>query len=103
MNTTSQQQKADFVKHDEEKIPELIDHDTGTNGEISTEHYIRYHDELETIPEENDEEPPMTEQDDINEVDTILYAPEESDDEQFNTAIDDTSEDLTIVMGKHSN
>ena len=39
-NTTSQQQKADFVKHDEEKIPELIDHDTGMNGEINTEHYI---------------------------------------------------------------
>ena len=39
-NTTSQQQKADFVEHDEEKIPELIDHDTGTNGEINVEHYI---------------------------------------------------------------
>ena len=90
-NTTSQQQKADFVKHDEEKILELIDHDTGTNGEINTEHYIRYHDELETILEENDEEPPMTEQDDVNEVDTIPYTPEESDDEQFNMAIDDTS------------
>ena len=42
----------------------------------------------------------MTEQDDVDEVDTIPYAPEESDDEQFNTAINDTSEDLTIVMGK---
>ena len=55
---------------------------------------------METIPEENDEEPPMTAQDDIHEVDTIPYASEESDDEQFNTAIDDTSEDLMIVMGK---
>ena len=55
---------------------------------------------METIPEENDEEPPMTEQDDADEVDTIPYAPEESDDEQFNMAIDDTSEDPTIVMGK---
>ena len=42
----------------------------------------------------------MTVQDDVNKVNTILYAPEESDDEQFNTAINDTSEDLTIVMGK---
>ena len=100
MNTTSQQQKADFVEHDEEKILELIDHDTGTNGEINAEHYIQYHDELETIPEENDEEPSMTEQDDIDEVDTIPYAPEESDDEPFNTAINDTSEDPTIIMGK---
>ena len=99
-NTTSQQQNADFVEHNEEKIPELIDHDTGTNGEINTEHYIQYHDELETIPEENDEDPPTTEQDDIDEVDMILYAPEESDDEPFNTAIDDTFKDPTIVMGK---
>ena len=55
---------------------------------------------METIPEEIDEEPPLTAQDDIDEADTIPYAPEESDDEQFNTAIDDTSNDPTIVMGK---
>ena len=39
-NTTSQQQKADFVEHDEEMIPELIDQDTGMNDEINAEHYI---------------------------------------------------------------
>ena len=39
-NTASQQQKVDFVEHDEEKIPELIDQDTGMNGEINAEHYI---------------------------------------------------------------
>ena len=39
-NTTSQQQKANFVEHDEEMIPELINQDTGMNGEINTEHYI---------------------------------------------------------------
>ena len=100
MNTSSQQQIDDFVEHDEEKIPELIDQDTGINGEVNAEHYIRYHDELETIPEENDENPLMTEQEDVNRVDTIAYAPEESDDEPFNMAIDDTSEDPTIVMGK---
>ena len=100
MNTTTQQQKVDSVEHKEEKIPELIDHDTGTNGEINTEHYIQYHDELETIPEESDEEPPATVQDDVDKVDTILYTPEESDNKQFNTAIDDTSEDPTIVLGK---
>ena len=99
-NTTSQQQKANFVEHNEEKIPELIDHDTGMNGEINAEHYIQYHDELETILEENDKEPPTTEQDDVDKVDTIPYAPEESDDEQFNMAINDTFEDPTIVMGK---
>ena len=99
-NTASQQQKADFVEHDEEKILELIDQDTSMNGEINTEHYIRYHDELETIPKENDENPLMTAQDDVDEVDTIAITPEESDDEPFDTAIDDTSEDPTIVMGK---
>ena len=99
-NTASQQQKADFVEHDEEKILELIAQDTSTNGEINAEHYIQYHHELETIPEENDENLLMTEQEDINEVDMIAYTPDESDDEPFNMAIDDTSEDPTIVMGK---
>ena len=98
-NTTTQHQEVESVEYKEEKIPELIDHDTGTNGEINTEHYIRYHDDLETIPEENEEEPPMTAQDDVDEADTIPYAPEESDDEQFNTAINDTSKDL-MIMGK---
>ena len=55
---------------------------------------------METIPEESDEEPPATVQDDVDEVDTIPYTPGDSDDEQFNTAIDDTSEDPMIVMGK---
>ena len=39
-NTASQQQKVDFVEHDEENKPELIDQDTGTNGETNAEHYI---------------------------------------------------------------
>ena len=55
---------------------------------------------METIPEEKDEDPLMTEQEDVNEEVTIAYAPEESDKEPFNKAIDDTSEDPTIVMGK---
>ena len=55
---------------------------------------------MESIPEENDENPLMTAQEDVDEVDTIAYTPEESDDEPFNTTIDDTSEDPTIVMGK---
>ena len=60
-NTASQQQKADFVEQDEEKIPELIDQDTSMNGEINAEYYIRYHNELETILKENDKNPLMTE------------------------------------------
>ena len=55
---------------------------------------------METIPEESNEEPPPTVQDNDDKVDTIPYAPGDSKDEQFNTAIDDTSEDPMIVMGK---
>ena len=98
-NTTNQQQEVKSVEHEEEKIPELIDHDTGMNGKTNTEHYIRYHDELETISEESDEEPPTAVQDDVNEADTIPYTLGACD-EQFNTAIDDTSEDPMIVMCK---
>ena len=99
MNTASEQQKADLVELDEENIPELINQDTSTYGEIHAEHYIRYHNDLETIPEENDENP-MTAQGDIDEIDTIVYTQEELDDEPFNMAIDDSSKDPTIVMGK---
>ena len=52
------------------------------------------------IPEESDEDLPVTAQGDDDEVDTIPYTPGDSEDEQFNTAIDDTSEDPMIVMGK---
>ena len=55
---------------------------------------------METILEEKDEDPLMTEQEDIDEVDMIAYTPEESDDKPFNTAINDTSKDPTIVSGK---
>ena len=102
-NTITHQQEVDSVEYEGEKIPELIDHDSSTNGETNTEHYIRYQDELETIPEESDEEPPPTAQDDVDEVDTIPYAPGDSDDEQFNTAIYDTSEDQMIAIGKPLN
>ena len=74
--------------------------DTSKNGEINAEHYIQYHDELETILEEEDEDPLMREKEDVDELDMIAYTPEESEEELFNTAIDDTSEDPTIVMGK---
>ena len=99
-NTSSQQQKAGFVEHDEEKVPESNGQDTGENGAQNAEHDIQYHDELETILEEEDEDPQMAEKQDIDDLDTIAYAPEESEEEPFNMAIDDTSEDPVIVMGK---
>ena len=100
-NTSSQQQKADFMEYDEEKVPELNGQDTGENCAKNAEHDIQYCDELETIPEEEkDEDPQMAEKQDVDDLDTIAYTPEESEEEPFNTAIDDTSEDQTIVMGK---
>ena len=101
-NTSSQLQKADFVEHDEEEVPKSNGKDTGENGAQKVEHDIQYYDELETIPEEEeeDEDPQMAAKQDINDLDTIAYNPEESEEEPFNTAINDISEDPTIVMGK---
>ena len=99
-NTISHQQKANSIELEAEEIPELIDQDTGKFGVTNIEYYIRYHEELETILEESDEDLPVTVQDNDDQVDTIPYAPGDSEDEQFNTAIDDTSEDPMIVMGK---
>ena len=101
-NTSSQQQKADFVEHDEEEVPESNGQDTGENGAQNAECDIPYYDELETIPEEDeeDEDPQMAAKQDVDDLDTIAYNPEESEEKPFNMAINDTSKDPTIVMGK---
>ena len=39
-DTINHQQEVDSVEYEEEKIPELIDHDTSTNGETNIQHYI---------------------------------------------------------------
>ena len=98
-NTSSQQQKADFVEHDEEKVLESNGYDTSENGAQNAECDIQYHNDLETIPEE-DEDPQMAAKQDVNDLDTTAYNPEESEEEQFNMAIDDTSKEPTNVMGK---
>ena len=99
-NTISHQQKDDSAELGKDEIPELIDHDTGEKSETNIEHHIRYNDELETIPEESDEDLPVRVQGNGDKVDTIPYIPGDSEDEQFKTAIDDTSDNTTIVMGK---
>ena len=99
-NTISHQQKVDSAELGKDEIPELIDHDTGKKSETNIEHYIRYNDKLEMIPEESDEDLRVTVKGNGDEVDTIPYIPGDSKDEQFNTAIDDTSHDPMIVMGK---
>ena len=82
-NTSSPQQKANFVEqdeeHDEVRVPESNGHDTGKNGTNHTEHDIQYKDELETIPEEEgDEDPQMAEKQDVDDLDMVAYTPDES-------------------------
>ena len=100
MNTINHRQIYNSAELGKDDIPELLDNDTGKKTEKNMEQYIRYNDELETIPEESDEDFPVIAQDDGDEGDTILYIQRDSEDEQFNTAIYDTSDDLMIIMGK---
>ena len=62
-NTSGPQQKANFIEqdeeHDEVRLLESNSHDTGENGTNHTEHNIQYQDELETIPEEEEDEDPQ--------------------------------------------
>ena len=104
-NTSSPQQKPNFLeqdeKHNEVRVLESNGYDTGENGANHTEHDIQYQDELETIPEEEEEkDPQMAEKQDVDDLDTVAYTPDESEEEPFNTAINDTSENPTIVMSK---
>ena len=104
-NTPSQQQQANFIEqdeeHDEVRVLESNGHDTSENGTHHTEHDIQYQDELETIPEEEEDKyPQMAEKQDVGDLDMVVYTPDESEEEPFNMAIDNTSEDPTIVMGK---
>ena len=73
--------------------------DTGAHYDSPPEHKSQPHDELDTIPEE-EEEPQMKEQPDLADQDTLVFTPEESEEEPLNTAIDNTSNDPTIIMGK---
>ena len=76
-NTSSPQQKATFIDQDEEhdkgRVPESNGHDTSENGTTHTEHNIQYQDELETIPEEEEDNPQMAETQDVDDLDMIAY------------------------------
>ena len=99
-NTINHHQTVDLTNLENDDIPELLDNDTSENTQENIEQYIQYKDELETIPEESDEDFPAMVQGDSDDGNTIPYIQGDSKDEQFNTAIDDTSDDLMIVMGK---
>ena len=92
-NTINHQQIVNSAELGKDNIRELLDNDTGEKTEKNMEQYIRYKDELEMIPEESNEDLPVTMQGDSDEGDTIPYIQGDLEDEQFNTAIDDTSND----------
>ena len=105
-NTSNSQQKVNFLEKDDDAgsaeefnnpiIPESHEQDTGAHHDSPSEYKGQLHDELDTIPEE-EEEPQMNEQPDPADKDTLVFTSKE---EPFNTAIDNTSDDSTIVMGK---
>ena len=109
-NTSNLQQEANFLeqdddagsddKDDEVRVPESNGKDTGAHCASPPGHNIQPQDELETIPEEEVEDPQMEEKQDIVDQDMVVFTPDESEEEPFNMAIDDTSDDPTIVMGK---
>ena len=108
-NTSNSQQEVNFLEEDDDTgsaeefnnpiIPESHKQDTGTHHNSPPECKGQLHDELDTIPEE-EEEPQMNEQPDPVDQDTLVFTSKESEEEPFNTAIDNTSDDSTIVMGK---
>ena len=108
-NTSSPQQEANFLEQDDivdideedeaVRVPESDGQDTSTYCASPSGHNIQYQDELETIPEE-EEDPQMEEKQDVVKQDTVVFTPDESKEEPFNMAIDDTSDDPAIVMGK---
>ena len=110
MSTTSNsQQEANFLGVDKDagsdeeasnpKTPESHEQDTGAHHDSPSKYQGQLHDELDTIPEE-EEEPQMNEQPDLADQDTLVFTSKESKEEPFNTAIDNTSDDSTIIMGK---
>ena len=108
-NTLNSQQEANFLEEDDDAgsdeeankpiIPESHEQDTGVHYDTPSDHKSQPHDELDTIPEE-EEEPQIKEQPDPADQDTLVFTPKEFEEEPFNTAIDNTSDDSTIVMGK---
>ena len=108
-NTSNTQQEANFLEEDDDAgsdeeannpiTLESHEQDTSVHYDSNSECKSQPHDELDTIPEE-EEEPQMKEQPDPADQDTLVFTPKESKEEPFNTAIDNTSDDSAITMGK---
>ena len=83
-NTSNSQQEANFLEEDDDAgsdeeannqtILESHEQDTSTHYDSSPECKSQPHDELDTIPEE--EEPQMKEQSDPADQDTLVFTPE---------------------------
>ena len=109
-NTSNSQQEANFLEEDDDAgsaeefnkpiTLELYEQDTGAHHDSPPEYKGQPHDELDTIPEEEEEEPQMDKQPDPADQDTLLFTSDESKEEPYNTSIDNTSDDSTILMGK---
>ena len=108
-NTSNSQQEASLLEEDDAAgsneeannsiTPESHEQDTDAHYDSPSKYQSQPHDELDTIPEE-EEKPQREGQPDPADQDTLVITPEESEEEPFNTAIDNTSDDSTIVMGK---
>ena len=81
-------------------IPESHEQDTSIHHNSPPDCQSQLQDELDTIPEEEEEKPQIEEQPDPADQDTSVFTSEESEEEPFSTAIDTTSDDSTIDMGK---
>ena len=92
-NTINHHQIVKSANLENDDILGLLDNDTCEKTQENIKQYIRYKDELETIPEESDEEFLVSTQGNGDDGDTIPYIQGDSEEEQFNTAIDDTSHD----------
>ena len=108
-NTSNSQQEANLLEEDNDArsaeefnnaiLLESHEQDTGTHHDSPPKYEGQLHDELDIIPEE-EEEPQMNKQIDPADQDTLVFTSKVSDEEPFNTAIDNTSDDPTIIMGK---
>ena len=107
-NTSNSQQEANFLEDDDAGsneeannpiIPESHEQDTSAHHSSPSNCQSQLQDELDTIPEE-EEEPQTEEQPDPADQDALVFTSKESEEEPFTTAIDTTSDDSTIIMGK---
>ena len=86
-NTSSLQQEANFLEQDdnvdideeddEVTVPESNSQDTSAYCASPSGHNFQYQDELETIPEV-EEDPQMEEKQDLVNQDTVVFTPDES-------------------------